>query len=102
VTEPLSVDPESALPSVRARALAFASIIVCAALGGAIGYWFGDLSGNGTVASGFLMLTGTLVFALGGAVVSVLSLRALAEWTSSAAARGDEPTPVEQLLDRRR
>jgi hypothetical protein len=100
--DPPSVDPESALPSVRARVLAFASIIVCGALGGAIGYWFSDLSGNGTAASGFLMLAGTLVFALGGAVVAVLSLRALAEWTSSAAASGDELTPMEQLLDRRR
>jgi hypothetical protein len=48
------------------------------------------------------MLGGTVVFSLGAAVVSVLSLRALAEWTSSDAARGDELTPVEQLLGKGR
>ena len=95
-------DPQSALPSVRARVIAFASILVFAALGGAIGYWFADLSGWSTVASGFLLLAGTFVFAIGSAIVSVLSLRALAEWTSSAAARGEEPTPMEQLTGRRR
>lgn len=95
-------DPQSALPSVRARVIAFTSILVCGALGGAIGYWFGDLSEESTVVSGFLMLAGTIVFALGAAVVSVLSLRAVAEWTSSAAARGEEPTPMEQLTGRRR
>lgn len=95
-------EPQSALPSVRARVIAFAAILVCGALGGAIGYWFADLSDESTLLSGFLMLGGTVVFSLGAAVVSVLSLRALAEWTSSDAARGDELTPVEQLLGKGR
>lgn len=94
-------DPESALPSVRARVIAFAAILVFGALGGATGYWFAELSDESTVVAGFLLLAGTLVFSLGAAVVAVLSLRALAEWTSSAAARGEEPTPMEQLLGKR-
>lgn len=95
-------DPESALPSVRARVIAFTSILVIGGLGGASGYWFGQVTDESTVVSGFLMLAGTLVFALGTAAVSVISLRALAEWTASPAARGDEPTPVEQWTNRRR
>lgn len=91
-------EPLSALPSVRARVVAFASILVCGGLGGAIGYWFAQLTDESTVVSGLLMLLGTVVFALGAAVVSAISLRALGEWTSSPAGRGDEPTPVDQLL----
>lgn len=77
-------EPDSALPSVRARVVAFASILVGGALGGAIGYWFIDLqcTGSCTVPAGFTMLAGTLVLALGTATVAVISLRALAEWTA--------------------
>lgn len=95
-------DPQSALPSVRARVIAFSAILVLGGLGGAIGYWFGDLSDESTIVSGFLMLAGTLVFALGAAVVAVISLRTLAEWSTGPAARGEELTPVEQLRGLRR
>ncbi|MFN8053321.1 MAG: hypothetical protein U0Q22_17900 [Acidimicrobiales bacterium] len=83
-SDPERLDPESALPSVRARVIAFVSILLGGALGGAIGYWFIDLqcSGSCTVGAGFAMVAGTLVLALGGAVVAVISLRALAEWTA--------------------
>ena len=95
-------DPQSALPSVRARIVAFVGILLCGGLGGSIGYRFAELSQESTLVAGLLMVAGTLVFALGAAVVSVLSLRALAEWTSSAAGRGEEPTPMDQLTGRHR
>jgi len=80
-------DPESALPSVRARVIAFASILVGGALGGASGYWFMDsqCTGSCAVPSGLGITVGTVVLSLGTAVVAVISLRALAEWTNERA-----------------
>ena len=77
-------DPESALPSVRARVIAFASILAAGALGGWIGYWFVQLqcTGSCTTPAGLMMVAGTFVMALGAAVVAVISLRVLAEWTA--------------------
>lgn len=84
-------DPLSALPSVRARVIAFVSIMALGGLGGAIGYWFGQLQteGDALAVPGLLMLAGTLVFALGSAAVAVISLRALAEWNGD-----DGPSPL--------
>lgn len=79
-----TTDPESALPSVRARVVAFASILLTGALGGWIGYWFVDLqcTGSCAVPSGLGMLVGTVVLALGAAAVAVISLRVLGEWAA--------------------
>ena len=79
-------DVESALPPVGARVAAFVGILVAGAIGGAIGYWFSELqcTGSCTVPNGLMMLVGTFVLALGAAVVAVLSLRALADWTGDA------------------
>ena len=41
-------DPESALPSVFARVLAFGSILVGGVAGGLIGYAFADIGAFGT------------------------------------------------------
>lgn len=75
-----SGDPESALPSVLARVLAFVSIFVGAAAGGLIGYSFAKLGGFGDTAIGLLTLGAVLVGAGGVAVVAVLTLRAFGEW----------------------
>lgn len=72
--------PESALPSVTARVLAFLSILVGGVAGGFIGYAFGDLGGFGSVAIGVLTVAGALMGAGGVAVVAVLTLRAFGEW----------------------
>lgn len=72
--------PDSALPSVTARVLAFAAIIVGGIAGGFIGYAFGDLGGFSRFATGMLLLAGALLAAGGVAVVAVLTLRALGEW----------------------
>ena len=82
--------PLSALPSVRARALAFAAILVAGLAGGLIGYGFGDLQcAPGRCPSrGTYHAVGALVgavFAAGGtAVVAVLALRAMGEWRAIA------------------
>jgi len=73
-------DPDSALPSVTARVLAFLAVLVGGAAGGLIGYAFADLGGFGTVATGAITLVTGLGFAGGVAVIAVLTLRALGEW----------------------
>jgi hypothetical protein len=72
----------SALPSVRARGLAFLAILVAGLAGGLIGSSYVNLTCEGDcgTAQG-LGAVGGAVFAAGGvAVVSVLVLRAMGEW----------------------
>jgi len=77
---PAGADPDSALPSVLARVLAFVSIFVGAAAGGLIGYAFARLGDFEGAAVGLLTLVSTLIGAGGVAVVAVLTLRAFGEW----------------------
>ena len=77
---PEATDPDSALPPVYARVLAFASILVGGAAGGLIGYAFADLGGFAGAAVGLITFLGAVVGAGGVAVVAVLTLRALGEW----------------------
>jgi len=74
--------PLSALPSVQARALAFAAIIVAGICGALIGWSFVDLQchGNCTVPNGTGSVVGAIIAAVGVAVVAVLVLRAMGEW----------------------
>ena len=76
--------PESALPSVAARVIAFGSILAGGALGAVIGRAFVDLqcAGSCQVPEGIGMVVGSLVGSLGVAIVAVLTLRALGEWTT--------------------
>ncbi len=75
-------EDDSALPSVMARVLAFAAILLGGAAGGIIGYAFIDLqvSGDATVQAGIGGLIGAIVAAIGTAVVVNLTLRAMGEW----------------------
>lgn len=73
-------DPDSALPSVTARVLAFLSILVGGLAGGFIGYAFADLGGFEGVSAGLVTFVAAVVGAGGVAVVAVLTLRALGEW----------------------
>jgi len=75
-----SADPESALPSVTARVLAFTSVLVGGAAGGFIGYAFAQLGGFAGASIGLLTFLCALMGAGGVAVVAVLTLRALGEW----------------------
>lgn len=79
-TGPADGDPESALPPVFARVLAFSSILIGGVAGGLIGYAFADLGGFGGAAVGLVTFLGAVTGAGGVAVVAVLTLRALGEW----------------------
>ncbi|MEY2478498.1 MAG: hypothetical protein QOG87_3813 [Actinomycetota bacterium] len=72
----------SALPSVRARWLAFVAILVAGIAGGLIGSSFVHLTcdGNCGTAQGIGAVGGAMFAAGGVAVVSVLVLRAMGEW----------------------
>ena len=87
--------PVSALPSARARAVAFLAICVAGLCGGLIGYSFVDLScdGNCGTARGLGAVVGAALAAGGVAVVAVLTLRAMGEWRTMAAR--DEVGPEE-------
>lgn len=72
----------SALPSPRARAVAFGSILLAGLCGALIGWSFVDLQcqGDCTTPGGVGAIVGGLSGAGGVAVVAVLTLRAMAEW----------------------
>lgn len=74
--------PLSALPSRRARALAFAAILVAGLCGALIGSSFVSLQCETScdTASGVAAIVGGLAAAGGVAVVAVLVLRAMGEW----------------------
>jgi len=85
--------PLSALPSRRARALAFAAIAVAGLCGGLIGGAFVDLQcPRGCAArAGVAALVGALAGAGGVAVVAVLVLRAMGDWSRGSAPVGSAP-----------
>lgn len=74
--------PLSALPSVLARVVAFASIVVAGFAGGLIGFTLIDLQckGNCDVPNSIGLIIGAIIGAFGMGVVSVLVLRATGEW----------------------
>lgn len=80
--------PLSALPSRRARALAFLSILVAGLCGGIIGSSFVNLQceGDCSTPSGIGAVVGAGVAAGGVAVVAVLVLRAMGEWRATVGA----------------
>lgn len=89
MTSPLSpaADPsltQSALPSVGARVLAFVAILIGGTAGGFIGFAFIDLqvSGDTSLWAGLGAFVGSVVAALGTAVVVILTLRAMGEWNT--------------------
>lgn len=81
MAEPPAPQP-TALPSVAARVLAFAVIVLAGAAGGFIGFAFVDLQCEGDcgAATGLGALAGAVLFAGGTGVVAVLTLRAMGEW----------------------
>ena len=84
--------PLSALPSVRARLLAFVAILVAGTAGALIGYSFVKLQchGNCTLPEGIGAVVGGVGAAAGVGVVSVLVLRAMGEWNTIKAERAAE------------
>jgi hypothetical protein len=94
--EPAADPPPSALPSVGARLVAFALILLAGAAGGFIGYSFVDLQceGDCTVPNGSGALVGAILGAVGVAVVTVLALRAMGEWRTIRTRADDRPPPT--------
>lgn len=72
----------SALPSTRARVLAFAAIVVAGLAGAVIGWAFVDIqcTAGCSTAAGLGALAGAGFAAGGVAIVAVLALRAMGEW----------------------
>ena len=82
----------SAIPSVRARVLAFLAILLAGACGGLIGYGVVGVqcTGSCTTARGWGLLIGAVVGAVGVAVIAVLVLRAMGEWRVIQSRRGED------------
>ncbi len=72
----------SALPSVGARVVAFAAILLSGLAGALIGYSLVSLQCEGDCAlpTGLGLLIGAVTAAVGMAVVAVLVMRAIGEW----------------------
>lgn len=87
---PSQARPLSALPSVRARAIAFTGILLAGLAGAAMGYLMSDVqcSGSCAVPNGIGMLLGSLIGAAGMSVVAILALRAIGEWRELADKEG--------------
>jgi hypothetical protein len=75
--------PLTALPSIRARAAAFAAILLCGGAGAAIGASFVSIECHGscTTPVGVGGVVGGAGGAGGSAIVATLTLRAMGEWT---------------------
>jgi hypothetical protein len=82
----------SALPSVRARALAFAAIVVAGAFGALIGWGIARVLCTGACTGPEVLgaVVGAGAAAGGVGVVAVLVLRAMGEWRRIQAAGGAE------------
>src|SRR5688500_14292323 len=95
---PKAERPVSALPSPFARALAFAAILVAGGCGALIGWSFIDVqcgppAENCATSQGVGAVVGGLMAAVGVAVVSVLTLRAMGEWQTIKAQQETEMSP---------
>lgn len=75
--------PLSAIPPVAARVIAFVVILLGGFAGALIGYALVDLQcdGNCAVPRGLGLLAGAVMCAGGLAIVSILALRAMGEWS---------------------
>lgn len=75
---------------MRARLLAFLSIVAAGAAGGFIGWAFVDLqcADDCTLLAGIVGLVTAIAAAVGVGVVAVLALRAIGEWQSTQAQGG--------------
>jgi hypothetical protein len=89
--------PASALPSVRARVVAFIVIVVFGGCGALIGSSLVTLQchGNCTTQTGLGAITGGAIAAVGVAIMVVLALRAMGEWRqiSERQLLGDDEPP---------
>ncbi len=90
--------PESALPSVGVRVVAFLAVVISGACGALIGYAVADLQcqGSCTVQTGGSAVLGGALAAAGVGIVVVLVLRAMGEWNTIRERDGGAPAPRRQ------
>jgi len=96
----------SALPSVRARVLAFGAIVIAGVCGGLIGSSLTKVgcTANCGTSQGVGGVVGAVIAAVGVAVIAVLVLRAMGEWGTIKEERAlqaspgaeEPPEPVEE------
>ena len=88
-SHPQSFEIPSALPSVTARVLAFSAILVASVCGGLMGFALGRLQWGATEGAWVFMAgcLGAIIASTGVGIVSVLVLRAMAEWSDVASVR---------------
>jgi hypothetical protein len=81
--------PPSGAPPLVARLAAFGAIVVAGACGGLIGFGFVDLQCSGSCATpkGIGAFVGAVGAAIGVAIIVVLTLRAMGEWSAGAKRR---------------
>ena len=79
----------TALPSVAARGVAFASIVIAAVCGGLVGFAITDIQCGGDCSWLAVLgaVAGSFLTAVGTAIIAVLVLRAMAEWEDQASVR---------------
>jgi|GEM_PF-368679 len=84
-----SFEVPSALPSVLARALAFSAIITASVCGGLMGFALGRLQWGDEekLWVAIVSFASSVSASLGVAIVAVLVLRAMAEWSDVASVR---------------
>jgi len=88
-TRPQSFEVPSALPSVFARALAFSAVIIASICGGLMGFALGRLQWPEGEQLWVLLVSfaSSISASIGVAIVAVLVLRAMAEWSDVASVR---------------
>ncbi|HAF67721.1 MAG TPA: hypothetical protein DCX77_10870 [Acidimicrobiaceae bacterium] len=86
---PQSFEVPSALPSVLARALAFSAVIIASICGGLMGFALGQLQWSENERLWVLVVSviSSMFASIGVAIVAVLVLRAMAEWSDVASVR---------------
>lgn len=79
----------TALPSVAARGIAFASILIASVCGGLVGFAITDIQCGGDCGPLAVLggVVGALVTSIGTAIIAVLVLRAMSEWEDQASVR---------------
>jgi len=89
VLNPSGTVPPDSSPSLRARILSFAAVIVAGVCGGLTGFAVMDVScrGDCEITAGLVGLFAAVGSAIGTGIVVVLALRASAEW------RARQPDP---------
>lgn len=83
-SRPASPGPATGAPPLGARIVAFSAILIAGLCGGLIGFGFAKLQCEGAcgLQKGGFSFVGAIGAAVGVAIISVLTLRAMGEWSA--------------------